>query len=41
MAFRWITLVASLFFSMPLATADWNADEKAVWQLEELGARHP
>lgn len=35
MAFRWITLVASLFFSMPLAAADWNADEKAVWQLEE------
>jgi len=35
MPFRLVTLLASLCLSIPVAAADWNEDEKAVWQLEE------
>jgi len=35
MPVRWMLLIAGLSFSLPVTAEDWNADEKAVWKLEE------
>jgi len=36
MPVRWMLLIAGLSFSLPVTAEDWNADEKAVWKLEEV-----
>ena len=35
MLIRWAMLAATLHLAQPAVALDWNADEKAVWQLEE------